>query len=158
MAASYGHKHDQAMQEYMDLQVIRDELCLHLDHLRPSSLSAVTGNASNHSSPATSPTRLSSRRHPRSGERRHPKAHGRRCGWDEIPEALEAVPDEETMEAISAEEKRLFDVDESIKRVLTELLNCDSVRHDGSMRLWVQSRLMETEKELRCGRRRRSSE
>lgn len=158
MAAIYGHNYTQAMQEYMDLRVIRDELCLHLDQLRPGSLSAVTSNSSNYSSPATSPTRLSSRRHSRSGERRHHKVHARRCGWDETSETLDTIPDEETMEEISVEEKRLFDVDESIKRALTELLNCDSVRHDRSMRLWVQSRLMETEKELRSGRRRRSSE
>lgn len=158
MAAIYGHNYTQAMQEYMDLRVIRDELCLHLDQLRPGSLSAVTSNSSNYSSPATSPTRLSSRRHSRSGERRHHKAHARRCGWDETSETLDTIPDEETMEEISVEEKRLFDVDEGIKRALTELLNCDSVRHDRSMRLWVQSRLMETEKELRSGRRRRSSE
>jgi len=73
-------------------------------------------------------------------------------------ETLDTIPDEETMEEISVEERRLFDVDEGIKRALTELLNCESVRSNQSMRLWVQSRLMETEKELRSGRRRRTSE
>ncbi|KAG8410310.1 hypothetical protein J3459_017201 [Metarhizium acridum] len=63
----------------------------------------------------------------------------------------------ETIHAISAEEQRLFDVNESIKRALTELLNCDAVRGNNSMRMWAQARLMETEKELRSGRRRRSS-
>lgn len=162
MAAAYhGHNYTQVMQEYMDLQVIRDELTIHLDQLRPGTLSAVTSNSSTYSSPATSPTRLSpssTRRHSRSGERRHHKAHARCSGWDEASETLDTIPDEETMEEISVEERRLFDVDESIKRALTELLNCESVRSDRSMRLWVQSRLMETEKELRSGRRRRSSE
>lgn len=165
-AATYhGHSYTEAMQEYMDLQFIRNELCVHLDQLRPGSLSAVTSNSSNYSSPATSPTRSSSssssssrRRHSRSGERRHHKAHARCSGWDDASETLHTIPDEETLEEISVEEKRLFDVDESIKRALTELLNCEGVRHDRSMRLWVQSRLMETEKELRSGRRRRSSE
>ncbi|KAJ3472168.1 hypothetical protein NLG97_g11226 [Lecanicillium saksenae] len=61
------------------------------------------------------------------------------------------------MQAISAEEQRLYDVNESIKRALTEMLNCDIVRADASMRMWTQTRLMEAEKELRSGRRRRSS-
>lgn len=69
---------------------------------------------------------------------------------------LDTIPDEETMRAISAEERRLFDVNESIKRALTEMLNCDIVRSDASMRMWTQTRLMEAEKELRSGRRRRS--
>ena len=57
---------------------------------------------------------------------------------------------------ISAEERRLFDVNESMKRALTELLNCDAVRVDARMRMWVQARLMEVEKELRSGRRRKT--
>ena len=152
MTVSKSHNYTLAMQEYMDLQLIRDELCSHLDQIRPPSAS------SSFSSPATSPTRSSSsRRHSRSSERYHNRAHARCSGFYESSETLDTIPDEETLEAISAEERRLFHVDESIKRALTELLNCDSVRHDRSMRLWVQSRLMETEKELRSGRRRRSS-
>ncbi|KAL1888416.1 hypothetical protein Cpir12675_006175 [Ceratocystis pirilliformis] len=58
---------------------------------------------------------------------------------------------------VQAEERRLSDVNEDIKRTLTELLNCDDVRKDSNRRMWVQSRLMETERELRSGRRRRSA-
>lgn len=65
--------------------------------------------------------------------------------------------DEDTVYEISAEEQRLLEVNESIKRALTELLNCDTVRSDHGVRMWVQTRLMETEKELRSGRRRKSS-
>ncbi|GAO19540.1 hypothetical protein UVI_02061830 [Ustilaginoidea virens] len=72
-------------------------------------------------------------------------------------DTLDTIIDEETIHEISVEEKRLFDVNESIKRALTELLNCDTVRGDNSMRMWAQARLMETEKELRSGRRRKSS-
>lgn len=61
------------------------------------------------------------------------------------------------MQVISAEEQRLFDVNESIKRALTEMLNCDIVRADNSMSMWTQTRLMEAEKELRSRRRCRSS-
>jgi len=39
---------------------------------------------------------------------------------------------------------------------ILELLNCDAVRNDITTRMWAQTRLMETEKELRSGRRRRS--
>lgn len=163
MTASKSHNYALSMQEYMDLQVIRDELCSHLDQIRPGNISATTSNSSPFSSPSTSPTRSFSspssslRRHSRSGERRHHRGSARCSGWDEASETLGTIPDEETMEEISAEERRLYHVDESIKRTLTELLNCESVRSDRSMRLWVQSRLMETEKELRSGRRRRSS-
>jgi hypothetical protein len=58
---------------------------------------------------------------------------------------------------MAAEEARLADVTEGIKRALTELLNCEAVRRDAAFRGWVQTRLMETEKELRTRRRRRSS-
>ena len=148
-----------AMQEYMDLQVIRDELCSNLQQLRPGHPATM----STFSSPESSPTRSSSsrsssmRRHSRSSERsRHHKAHARCSGWDDAADTLDTIPDEEMMEEITVEEGRLFEVNESIKRALTELLNCESVRGDRSMRLWVQSCLMETEKQLRSGRRRRS--
>ena len=70
---------------------------------------------------------------------------------------LEPVLDETLLEEMAAGEQKLWDVNEGIKRAPTELLNCDLVRKDRTMRTWVQSRLMETEKELRSGRRRRSS-
>jgi hypothetical protein len=58
---------------------------------------------------------------------------------------------------VANEEQRLADINESIKRALTELLNCEAVRNDSKFRMWVQHRLMETEKELRSRRRRRSA-
>ncbi|KAK5634321.1 hypothetical protein RRF57_010035 [Xylaria bambusicola] len=58
---------------------------------------------------------------------------------------------------IAAGEAKLFDVNEGMKRALTELLNCEAIRQDKAMRTWVQTRLLETEKELRRGKRRRSS-
>ncbi|CAG9947466.1 unnamed protein product [Clonostachys rosea f. rosea IK726] len=140
MAAAICHNYTLAMQEYMDLQVERDELCNHLEQIRPA-LSINTGYGSV-SSPSASPTRYSA---------------SVSSGWDETTETLDTIPDEETLFEITVEERRLFALNESIKRALTELLNCESVRCDRSMRLWVQSRLMETEKELRSGRRRRSS-
>ena len=64
--------------------------------------------------------------------------------------------DETLVEEMAAGEQKLFDVNEGLKRALTELLNCETVRKDAEMRTWVQTRLMDTERELRSGRRRRS--
>ncbi|KAI0423802.1 hypothetical protein F5Y09DRAFT_326367, partial [Xylaria sp. FL1042] len=67
------------------------------------------------------------------------------------------VRDEWLVGEVAAGEQKLFNVNEEMKRALTELLNCEAVRQDRAMRTWVQTRLLETEKELRRGRRRRSS-
>jgi len=61
--------------------------------------------------------------------------------------------------AIEEDEHKLQDVNLQIKSTLTELLNCESVRGDGRYRMWVQTRLMDAERELTkarkgsCGRR-----
>jgi hypothetical protein len=152
------------MQKYMLLHEQHQELCTHLDQIRPQP----NGTRSLHTTPSSSPTRSSSsssasvpsspKRHSRSSERRH-RSHARCSGWDDAHRGneLTTILDEETLCEISAEEQRLSHVNESIKRALTELLNCSAVRSDNSLRMWVQTRLMETEKELRSGRRRRSS-
>ena len=168
MAASNPHNYNFALQKYLLLQEQHQELSTHLDQIRPR-LSPTTSVASV-SSASTSPIRTSfsnssttstssgsSPRRVRSSGRKY-----RRCCPDRAAPAtgqdvLDTIPDEETLYEISAEERRLFDVNESIKRALTEMLNCEAVRGDGSIRMWVQTRLMETEKELRSGRRRRGS-
>lgn len=159
-----AHNYGFAMEKYMLLQEQHQELCNHLDQIRPQH-----GSRTRSSTPSSSPTRSSSssissvpsspKRHSRSSERRH-RSHARCSGWDDAHRGneLSTIVDEETLCEISAEEQRLSDVNESIKRALTELLNCSTVRSDRSFRLWVQTRLMETEKELRSGRRRRSTE
>lgn len=172
MTVTKGESHELALQKYMLLQDQHETLRVHLDQIRPTSCD---GLASTFTSPSTSPTRsfrsspsvspVSSRRHSRSSDRASGNKHGRaraRCsGWDDahrgIETTLDTIPDEETLSEISVEEQRLFDVNEGIKRALMELLNCDASRSDPSFRMWVQTRLMETEKELRSGRRRRSS-
>jgi len=70
---------------------------------------------------------------------------------------LETVPDETTLAELASQEAKLCHVNEGIKRTLTELLNCETVRDDRAFRTWVQCRLMDTERELRSGRRRRSA-
>jgi len=69
---------------------------------------------------------------------------------------LEPVVDEATLQELAHEQAKLCDVNEGIKRALTELLNCEAARSDRAFRSWVQARLLDAEKELRVGRRRRS--
>ncbi|KND86637.1 hypothetical protein TOPH_08770 [Tolypocladium ophioglossoides CBS 100239] len=153
-----AHNYNFALEKYMLLQEQHEELSHHLRQIRPRKHS--TSSISTRSSSTSSHTSSSPKRHTRSSERQHLRAGARCSGWNDSrrgADTLDTIVDEETLHEISAEEQRLFDVNESIKRALTELLNCDAVRSDNSMRMWAQARLMETEKELRSGRRRRSS-
>ncbi|KAK2590366.1 hypothetical protein QQS21_011959 [Conoideocrella luteorostrata] len=156
MTLGKTHNYNFALQKYMLLQEQHEELSGHLEQIRPRKASVT--NISTRSSSTSSASSTSPRRHSRSGERKNNRTRARCSGWDAVAaDPLDTILDEETLYEISAEEQRLFDVNESIKRALTELLNCDTVRGDKSMRMWAQVRLMETEKELRSGRRRRSS-
>ncbi|GKT44812.1 uncharacterized protein ColSpa_04993 [Colletotrichum spaethianum] len=150
-----------ALQQYLVLHSQHEELRQHLDQIRP----ITTCNTSLASSPSVSPTRSTCSpfgQYPSasSGGRRH---HSRsRCSSLSGPKArrsssLAPIADETTIWAVAEEEQRLFDVNEGMKRALMELLNCDQVRGDNSFRMWVQCRLMETEKELRSERRRKSA-
>jgi len=51
------------------------------------------------------------------------------------------------------EERKLINVNQQIKTTLTELLNCESVKQDRLYCVWVQSRLIDAEMELKEGRR-----
>lgn len=55
------------------------------------------------------------------------------------------------------DDHKLYEVNHDIKSTLTELLNCEAVRQDSKMRLWVQTRLMDAELELKRQRKRRLS-
>jgi len=55
------------------------------------------------------------------------------------------------------ENDQLRVVNQQLKTTLTELLNSDTAKHDASFRMWVQSRLMDAEMELKRQRRRMSS-
>lgn len=70
------------------------------------------------------------------------------------------IPEDESLEEFelrspttSEEESKLYDVNAEIKSTLMELLNTEAVRHDGKMRQWIQSKLMEAEMELKKQRR-----
>lgn len=73
------------------------------------------------------------------------------------------IPEDESLEEFelrspttSEEESKLYDVNAEIKSTLMELLNTEAVRHDGKMRQWIQSKLMEAEMELKKQRRHNS--
>jgi len=76
----------------------------------------------------------------------------------EVPEASES-PTHSTppFSSMGPQDYTLYEVNQQIKAALTSLLNCESVKSDGDVRVWVQERLMEAEHELKRQRRRRSS-
>jgi len=67
--------------------------------------------------------------------------------------SLPTVIDESILGEIEEDEHKLKDVNLQIKGTLTELLNCESVRGDGRYRMWVQTRLMDAERELTRARK-----
>lgn len=140
------------LEQYRLLQEQHEELCNHLEQMCPPRQLSTSSVSTRSSSPSSS-----SASHPPPPSR-WPRQRRARCsGWSKAAaDALDTIVDEDTLCDISAEERRLSDVNEGIKHALTELLNTDTVRRDSSMRMWAQARLMETEKELRSGRRRRS--
>jgi hypothetical protein len=71
--------------------------------------------------------------------------------------SLPTVIDESILVAIEQEEEKLLNVNLQIKTTLTELLNYDSVRNDKRYRTWVQTRLMDAERELKRSRSRSST-
>ncbi|OIW23433.1 hypothetical protein CONLIGDRAFT_649468 [Coniochaeta ligniaria NRRL 30616] len=168
------HNRDLALQKYLLLQEEHDHLRQHLDSvptLQPSQnavansppvsptvatyqSSSSSGQTTPYQSPSPSLARVHGQGHRRSSL---PAVTSRVASCAAATSCLETVIDETTIAELATEEARLCHVNESIKRVLTELLNCDSVRGDRALRTWVQCRLMDTEKELRTGRRRRSA-
>ncbi|CZT41213.1 uncharacterized protein RSE6_00929 [Rhynchosporium secalis] len=86
--------------------------------------------------------------------------HSQRPAFRTRRSSLPTVFDESILDSIEEDENKLKDVNLQIKSTLTELLNCESVRCDGKYRMWVQTRLMDAEMELKrertksCDRRR----
>jgi hypothetical protein len=149
------HYHDLALHKYLILHEQHESLRQHLDELRPPRQNSVPTPVSR--SPITSPTGIMShlpdgpdrcRREPSPPHNLPLPARKRSC-----PAGLVSGAGDE----VAVEEAKLCDVNEGIKRALTELLNCETVRTDRAFRTWVQCRLMDTERELRSGRRRRSA-
>ncbi|KAF5506938.1 hypothetical protein CGCA056_v013668 [Colletotrichum aenigma] len=148
-----------ALQQYLLLHSQHEELRQHLDQIRPITTTCSTSLAS---SPSVSPTRSTCSpfgQYPTGGRRHHSRSRRSSLSFPKArrSSSLAPIADETTIWAVAEEEQRLFDVNEGMKRALMELLNCEQVRSDSSFRMWVQCRLMDTEKELRSERRRKSS-
>jgi hypothetical protein len=62
--------------------------------------------------------------------------------------SLPTVIDESILGEIEEDENNLKNVNQQIKCTLTDLLNCEGVRGDERYRMWVQTRLMDAEKQL----------
>ncbi|KAK6857341.1 hypothetical protein PG995_007528 [Apiospora arundinis] len=164
----HHHNGDFVMQKYLLLQNQHDELQQHMHELCPMYTTSTAAT-----SPSVSPTRMLNPRSssssissnssagslspPRSRQHRRRSSIPPASGNNTMYSQLAPVLDEEVMHEMAADEQMLCDVNEGIKRALTELLNCEKVRQDRAMRSWVQTRLMDTERELRTGRRRRSN-
>jgi hypothetical protein len=163
-----------ALQKYLLLHSQHDALQKHLNQIS-SSIPTTAATSPSHSrspdrhghaslSPSpelddnmlTSPPRVT-RNHHRGGRipqsRPRPALRTRRS-------SLPTVIDESILGEIEQDEMKLKDVNQQIKSTLTELLNCESVRGDRRYRMWIQTRLMDAEKELKnnrsksCDRRR----
>ncbi|KAK4140007.1 uncharacterized protein C8A04DRAFT_32505 [Dichotomopilus funicola] len=158
------HCRDLALQKYLFLHEQHESLRQHLDELRPTARQqSICAPIS--PSPSTSPSRgtispRSLRPQQQQHDARSPQpsfslpARKASCSLDGHHQHQH--PEEHDSE-VAVEEARLCDVAEGMKRALTELLNCETVRSDRTFRTWVQCRLMDTERELRSGRRRRSA-
>lgn len=158
------HNRELTLRRYMVLQDEHEFIRRHLDELSATSSTSGTGTP-----PAASPTHVPLPGHARSDSaarrasipqydaprpRFHRRGGGR--GGARLVERAETMVDSATLAEVASEEAKLVTVNEGIKRALTELLNCEAVRYDQAFRSFCMTRLMETEQELRSGRRRRS--
>ena len=91
------------------------------------------------------------RQHQRSSSVAHPSS---RPPMSTRRSSLPTIMDESMMGEIEQHETKLKMVNQQIKSTLTELLNCESVRSDRRYRMWVQTRLMDAERELKRDRTR----
>ncbi|KAK0629456.1 hypothetical protein B0T17DRAFT_186369 [Bombardia bombarda] len=147
------HNRDLALQKYLLLHEQHESLRQHLDELRPLPTSFGTATAA--TSPAVSPTRTGSFTSLSSVD--HASPYQSRGSSLCQPYRRVSLPTKTSGGLVAVEEAKLCNVNEGIKRTLTELLNCEAVRGDRAFRTWVQCRLMDTERELRSGRKRRSA-
>ncbi|ESZ96836.1 hypothetical protein SBOR_2757 [Sclerotinia borealis F-4128] len=162
-----------ALQKYLLLHSQHDALQKHLhqvtasipgsptsstDRNRNSSVSSDSSTGSNESmNPPSQPTTYTRSRR---GSLPSSFGHMQHLPHELRIHPLPAVVDETVVEEIEGDEQKLKNVNQQIKTTLTDLLNCESVKSDARYRLWVQKRLMDTERELKeirsksCERRR----
>ncbi|KAF4548906.1 Hypothetical protein D9617_24g016190 [Elsinoe fawcettii] len=85
-----------------------------------------------------------------------PKTRSQRSPFLRRP-SVPSIPElPESEHRIDCDSDKLDNINLKIKATLTDLLNCESVKHDERMRSWVQSRLMDAQQTLN-ERRRHSS-
>jgi hypothetical protein len=161
-----------ALQKYLLLHSQHDALQKHLESISQSPSSTTSTSSPLMSTSPTSPASFSTSYH---NQRRHrrssatsfvtpsispiaelppttslpstrPELPKRRSS---LPSTLSASP---RLSEIEEEELKLLNVNQQIKATLTELLNCESVRKDRRYRMWIQTRLMDAERELKDSR------
>lgn len=153
-----------ALQKYLLLHSQHDALQKHLNQVTatiPSSPTSPTDRHRNSSISSTSSigsdrsfSPLSSTRTTRARRDSLPSSFGHMQHFHRETRinSLPVVVDETMIEEIEEEEQKLKNVNQQIKTTLTDLLNCESVKSDLRYRKWVQTRLMDTERELKEGR------
>lgn len=141
------HNRDLTLRRYLLLQDEHESIHRHLDTLSASTPTTPSTAPSGHKRVDSAVRRASM---PQCDAPR-PRTHRRRDRG-----VAAQIVDEHVDPMVATEEARLFTINEGIKRSLTELLNCETVRVDQAFRQWIMVRLLEVEKELRVGRRRRS--
>jgi hypothetical protein len=149
-----------ALQKYLLLHSQHDALQKHLNQITNSFPTTSqspdrTRHASLSSSPGSSDKAMflsspawETRNHRRGGNIRS----SRRPALKQRRSSLPTVIDESILGEIEQDEMKLKEVNQNIKSTLTELLNCESVRGDRRYRMWIQTRLMDAEKELKQDR------
>ncbi|PNS15406.1 37S ribosomal protein S24, mitochondrial [Sphaceloma murrayae] len=151
----------QLVQAYMILRSQQTSVQRRLSSPSPESPPPSSASSAS-SSPETSPLRLDGDELPSTPARRRPSGSSpsasprlrsqrspylRRPSIPSIPEQPESEHRSET------DEDKLSSINMKIKATLTDLLNCESVKHDERMRDWVQTRLMDAQHTITDQRR-----
>ncbi|KAL5321639.1 hypothetical protein ACEPPN_009599 [Leptodophora sp. 'Broadleaf-Isolate-01'] len=155
-----------ALQKYLLLHSQHDALQKHLSGISATSptsstsltrspsrtrFSSLSSSPESNNEPFLSSPQTITPHHRRSGSM---PRHHQRPAFRTRRSSLPTVFDESILGEIEEDESKLKDVNLQIKSTLTELLNCESVRSDGRYRMWVQTRLMVAEQELKNSRSR----
>ncbi|RDL40334.1 Uncharacterized protein BP5553_00313 [Venustampulla echinocandica] len=153
-----------ALQEYLLLHSQHDALQKHLSQISASVPNTAVTSASNsptrHGSTSTIGSDQSTSEEglllsPPSRIPYHQRCHRMHSARpqpyqrSERRSSLPAIIDENTLGEIAEDQSKIQNVNQLIKTTLTELLNCDGVKNNDRYRMWVQTKLMDAEKEMR---------
>jgi len=164
-----------ALQKYLLLHSQHDALQKHLESIsQPTTTTTSVSSSPPMSTSPTSPAPFSTSHH---GQRQHRRASSTSYTTPSISPIAELPPTASSqptkpalrqrrsslpptlslspsLSEIEEEELKLMNVNQQIKATLTELLNCESVRKDRRYMMWIQTRLMDVERELKVSRSR----